>query len=290
MTDGDPGEALLDTHQHLVYPDRFRYSWTESVPALRDGSFTLADYREAATGAGVGKTLFMETGVDDDYWQEETWFILSLADEPANGIAGVIAGCRPESDSGSFDAWLDELAPTRVVGFRRILHVEPDELSATPQFVRNVREIGKREKTFDLCFLERQLPLAVTLAQKCDDTRLVLDHCGVPDIASGDFDGWKKQVSRLAALPHVSCKISGVVAYCPPGRPPDATIRPYVEHCIEAFGWHRLVWGSDWPVCNVASSLRAWASMFRELLAAESPDVRQAVFSRNGSIVYGVDG
>jgi predicted TIM-barrel fold metal-dependent hydrolase len=288
VTEREPEELLLDTHQHLVYRDLFRYSWADSVPALREGSFTLADYRAAATGAGVGDTLFMETGVDDEFWQDETRFILALATDPENRIAGVIAGCRPESDADSFDAWLDELAPTRVVGFRRILHVMPDELSTTEGFVRNVRQLGKRGKAFDMCFLERQLPLAVTLARRCDNTRLVLDHCGVPDIAAGDFAGWKEQISRLAALPHVCCKISGVVAYCPPGRPLDAAVRPSVEHCIEAFGWDRLVWGSDWPVCNVTSNIRAWSAIFRELLAAESADVRHAVFRGNAAKVYGL--
>lgn len=271
-----------------MYPDRFRYSWMESVPALSTGHFTLPDYRAEAAGAGVAKTLFMEAGVDDEYWQDETRFILSLAEEPANRIAGVVAGCRPESGSGSFDAWLNELVPTKTVGFRRILHVAPDELSTSAQFVRNIRQLGKRGKTFDMCFLERQLPLAVALAQHCDDTRLILDHCGVPDIASGDFQTWQRHIRRLADLPHVYCKISGLVAYCPPQASLESAIRPYVEHCVEAFGWNRIVWGSDWPVCNTTSSIGAWSSMFRKLLASEPSHVRQAVFMRNAMNVYGV--
>lgn len=269
-----------------MYSDRFRYSWTESIPALSAGTFTLPDYWAAAAPVGVGETLFMEAGVDDEHWQDETRFILSLANEPANRIAGVVAGCRPESDSHSFDAWLDELATTKTVGFRRILHVQPDELSTSTRFVRNVRQLGKRGKTFDMCFLERQLPLAVALARSCEDTRLILDHCGIPDIAAGSFESWRKQISRLAALPHVSCKLSGVVAYCPPGRPLESTLRPYLEHCVEAFGWDRLLWGSDWPVCNTTSDICAWGSMFRKLLAAESADVRHAVFRGNASNVY----
>jgi predicted TIM-barrel fold metal-dependent hydrolase len=279
-------EPLLDTHQHMIYRDRFRYSWTDSIPALRAGDFTVSDYWGPAAEIGVSKTLAMETGVDDDCWQDETWYMLTLADDPANGIAGIVAGCRPETDAGSFDAWLDQLASTAVVGFRRILHVVPDEVSASAQFVRNVRQLGKRGKTFDMCFLERQLPRAVALARSCDDTRLILDHCGVPDIASGNFESWKRQIRRLAALPHVSCKLSGVIAYCPPGRDPATTIRPYLEYCMEAFGRDRLVWGSDWPVCNLTADIDTWGSIFRQLLASESDDVRNAVFMGNAVEIY----
>lgn len=288
MTDRPVAEPLLDTHQHLIYRDRFRYAWTDAVAALSAGDFTLEQYRDAAAGIGVERTLFMETGVDDDCWRDETRYSLSLAADPGNRIAGVIAGCRPEADSASFDAWLDELASTAVVGFRRILHVAADELSTSAQFVRNVRELGKRDKTFDLCFLERQLPIAVRLARRCENTRLVLDHCGIPDIAHGDFATWQDEIRRLAALPQVSCKLSGVVAYCPPGRDPKAAVRPYIEHCIDAFGWDRVVWGSDWPVCNTTSDLASWGSLFREMLAAESADHRRAVFSDNAREVYGL--
>jgi predicted TIM-barrel fold metal-dependent hydrolase len=286
MTEAYVAEPLLDTHQHLIYRDRFRYSWADSVPALSAGDFALGDYRARAAKIGVSMTLFMETGVDDDCWQDETRYVLSLADDPTNRIAGIVAGCRPETDAGSFDAWLDELASTAVVGFRRILHVEPDELSASTQFVRNVRQLGKRSKTFDMCFLERQLPLAVTLARSCDDTRLILDHCGVPDIAGGNFESWKRDIGRLAALRHVSCKLSGVIAYCPPDRDTATTIRPYLEHCMEAFGPDRLVWGSDWPVCNVTADIDTWGSIFRNLLASESDDVRNAVFMGNALEIY----
>jgi predicted TIM-barrel fold metal-dependent hydrolase len=282
--------ALLDTHQHLIFRNRFRYSWTESIPALAAGDFSLQDYWDRAASAGVDRTLFMESGVDDEFWQDETRYLLSLAGDPANRICGVIAGCRPESDAASFDAWLDETAETKVVGFRRILHVEPDELSTSGRFVRNVRELGKRSKTFDLCFLERQLPVAVELARRCDNTQLVLDHCGVPDIQSGDFERWRQSISRLAELPNVVCKLSGIVAYCPSGKPLEESVRPYVAHCIDAFGFDRLVWGSDWPVCNTTSDLTAWASIFRNILAAESTATATAICRNNAVRTYRAGG
>jgi predicted TIM-barrel fold metal-dependent hydrolase len=279
---------LLDTHQHLVYPDRFRYSWTKALPALNGQAFTLEDYWNNGGTKTVSRSLFMETGVDDVYWQDESRYILSLAADPGNRIAGVIAGCRPEHEDAEFDAWLDELDMTWVAGFRRILHTEADELSATSRFTRNVRELGKKDRPFDLCFLERQLPCAISLAKRCDETQLVLDHCGVPDFVSGDFVTWQKHIRQLAALPHVSCKLSGLVAYCPADQDIETAIRPYLEHCADAFGTERLVWGSDWPVCDVTSGLGEWVSMFRNFLAGTSGDTQDAVCRGNAARIYNV--
>jgi len=288
MTDDNALEPLLDTHQHLVLSEHFGYAWTDGLPALRDRAFTLDDYRQRAEGCGIGRTLFMETATDETDWQGEARHVLSLAANANNRIAGVIASCRPESGRAAFGAWLDETDDDRVVGYRRILHTEPDALSDSNDFVRNVRDIGRRGKTFDLCFLERQLPIARKLAERCDDVSLVLDHCGVPDIASGDFAGWRTQIRKLAALPHVHCKLSGVVAYCPDGSDIAESIRPYIEFCVEVFGADRCVWGSDWPVCNLTCGLADWVAAFRAILAEESPDVRRAVFSGNAERIYAV--
>ena len=289
MTSASIQAGLLDTHQHLVFPDRFRYGWTDAVPALKSRSFTLQDYRNEAGSNNVSRSIFMETAVDEEYWQDETRYVLSLAADPDNRIAGVIAGCRPEHDAAAFDAWLDELDSTAVVGFRRILHTEPDELSASSLFARNVRELGKKGKTFDLCFLARQLPRAVSLVRRCEQTQFVLDHCGVPDIGSGNFAAWQEQIRQLAEFPHLNCKLSGLVAYCPDGLDPETAVVPYLEHCAEAFGTERLVWGSDWPVCNTTAGLSRWLSIFRQFMTQASRDTRDAVFRRNAERIYGVE-
>lgn len=279
---------LFDTHQHLIYRGHFDYSWTAAVPPLAKGDFTIVDYLSSANGEAIDMSLFMETGVDDAFWQDETRFSLALADNPSSNVVGVIASCRPEGGEKKFDAWLDELKNTRVVGFRRILHVEPDGLSTTDVFINNVRKLGDLNLTFDMCFLERQLPAAIKLAQNCDNTRLILNHCGIPDIAAGNFEHWKNHITTLAKLPNVFCKVSGVIAYCPAEKITIETIRPYIEHCIEAFGFDRIIWGSDWPVCNLTSDIKSWASIFRSLVASESHDVQRKLFMGNAIDIYNI--
>lgn len=142
---------MLDTHQHLVYPDKWPYSWTDDIPALAKRGFRYEDYTKLVEQEGVAGTIFMETSPDDPHWRQETKFVYSLAEKPGSLIEGVIANCRPE-ESG-FQGYVDSVRHKKLVGFRRILHVVPDDVSRNPGFGENVRWLGKQNLTFDLCFL-----------------------------------------------------------------------------------------------------------------------------------------
>lgn len=275
---------ILDTHQHLIYADRFGYHWTDPVPALAGQSFTYADYQLAASGTGITSTLFMEATSED--WRAESKMVEDMAHDSGTIISGVIAGCRPEQPG--FDAWLDAIADRRVVGLRRILHVMPDELSEDEAFRANIRKLSARDLTFDLCFLGRQLAIAAELARNCENVQFVLDHCGVPDIASGAMDPWRQQIRALAAIPNVACKISGVTAYTKPGEGTIEVVRPWIEHCLECFGWDRVIWGSDWPVCNINAGLAEWVAISREIVAGEDISNQAKLFRGNASSIYGL--
>jgi predicted TIM-barrel fold metal-dependent hydrolase len=275
---------LLDTHQHLILPDRLSYAWTAGAPALAGRAFTLEDYREATAGLVAG-TIFMEADAGDHV--AETEIVAELARRPGSGILGLIASCRPETDDGFAD-WLDRGPSLGVVGYRRILHEVPDDVSRTGTFRANVRRIGARGLPFDMVFLARQLPIALELARACEDVPLVLDHCGVPDIAGGALDPWRDHVRALAAQPNICAKISGVLAYCAPGAADLAAIRPYVEHVIACFGPGRCLWGSDWPVVNTRASLPAWIAATRTILGELSESEAAAIAHRTAERVYGV--
>ncbi len=274
---------LLDTHQHLLYRDKLRYDWADALPTLSNRDFTIADYQQLTADRAVKASIFMEVDADD--YKAETRFVSELAQNPDSRIRGLISSCRPEDDAG-FDSWLEECAALPVVGFRRILHEAPDGLSTTDRFRNNIRKIGRQDKVFDMVFRADQLAIAHDLATSCDEMVLVLDHCGVPDIANGDFEDWKQAVSRIARLSHVNGKLSGVLAYCEEGSANLQTIKPYIDHMIESFGPQRLVWGSDWPVVNLKSDLATWIDIFRELIAALSIDEQVAISSGNAKSIY----
>ncbi|MBI1416756.1 MAG: amidohydrolase family protein [Limimaricola sp.] len=274
---------FIDTHQHLIWRDRFGYGWTNDIPPLATGDFTPEDYQAQTRGLGVAGTLFMEAGVDDADYQAEARYVATRVG--ADGIMGQIASCRPEEDAG-FDAWLEECDGLHVHGYRRILHVVPDEMSQADVFRANLRKIGQRGLTFDLCFLARQLPIAAELVRACDDQTFVLDHCGVPDIAGGGFDAWAAGMDALAAFPHVNVKLSGITAYCAPGTASAATLQPWVDHVLNRFGPDRVVWGSDWPVVVLGAGLTDWIAITRDLLGGLSADEQEKIAGQNARRIY----
>jgi predicted TIM-barrel fold metal-dependent hydrolase len=279
---------MIDTHQHLMLPARFGYGWTGGFPALQH-RFGLEEYRQVAP-AEIRGTIFMEVDVDEGQSAGEAGFFCELAEDPSNKLLGVIASARPESDG--FEAYLDSIAHPRLVGIRRILHTQPDELSQSPIFRENLRALGRRGLPFDLCVLQRQHPLALELVRACPGTTFVLDHCGVPDIAGNDaprgdgFLTWRKGIRALAAEPNLCCKISGITAYAGEHQRTPEGLRPYTDTVIEAFGPARCLWGGDWPVVNLGSGLARWCELARELIVSAAGTDAEAVLAGNAASIY----
>ena len=229
----------------------------------------------------------MECAVDDPDYKKEANFIHSLMQKSDSGIKGLILSTRPEDDR-EFDKWLDESNSLGVVGYRRVLHTEPDELSQQSNFRENISKIGKTGKPFDLCFREDQLKIAIELSKSCDEMDLILNHCGVPAIASGEMNEWKKDITALSKLKHVTCKLSGIMAYCAPGTASYETIKPYVDHVIESFGPDRIVWGSDWPVVNLAKGLPEWLAVTETIMSNISKDEASKIANINAKRIYNI--
>lgn len=271
-----------DSHLHLFFPDRFDYDWASTVPALAK-AFSIDDYRAAAT-APVEETIFVEVDVAARHSQAESAYLCALAEDPANRIAGVVAACRPEHDD--FEAYLESTAHPRLVGYRRVLHCMPDELSTGALFRQNVARIGAAGLTFDLCVQAHQHAQAIALIDACPGTRFILDHCGNPPLASGDLTAWEKSLREIARRPNVACKISGIIVNADPHQIRAETFRPAVEHTIASFGWDRVMWGSDWPVCNLTSDLATWTNLLDEILSDCTDDQLASFYQRNARRVY----
>lgn len=274
----------IDSHQHLLYPERFSYDWTAGFPALAGRAFRVEEYRDAAMHPQVTESIFMEVDVPFAEAAAEAAFFYKLAEDPTSGITGVIAACRPEN--GDITPWLQHTAHPRLCGYRRVLHTQPDELSTTAAFRRNVGRIGKANLAFDLCVLPHQHPTAAELIDSCPDTRFILDHCGVPDIASGDLDSWRASLEDLSRRPNLACKISGIIAYASSDSITAETLRPVIEHAIKCFGWDRVIWGSDWPVCDITHDLATWSRLLDEILAECSEAELARLYHRNARLIY----
>ncbi len=157
-------------------------------------------------------------------------------------------------------------------------------MSQSETFRANIRRIGAQGRPFDICMLARQLPLAADLARACPDTRFVLDHCGVPDIAGGAFDSWRAEIEYLAEIDNIAAvKVSGISAYAVAGTASFDTLTPWMDVVLEAFGPLRLVWGSDWPVVNLGSDMKSWIDTSTRWLS-QLTDTEQAQVAHQNAI------
>jgi predicted TIM-barrel fold metal-dependent hydrolase len=270
---------ILDTHLHLVYMDRFAYPWLADAGSLNRDWHAEAYFAEAEK-LGIEAALHMEVDVAEADMEAETRFLLGVHPK----VAGAIAACRPES--AEFPAYLERMAGiSGVKAFRRILHTSPDELSQSTLFAENIRRLAATNHAFDLCVRADQLPVGRDLVARCPATQFVLDHCGVPKVADKELDPWRENISRLAELPNVAAKISGIVAYAGPNWTVD-DLRPFVEHIIESFGWDRVVFGSDYPVCTLTADLTRWVAALRQIVGAASDEEQAKLFHRNAERLY----
>jgi predicted TIM-barrel fold metal-dependent hydrolase len=271
---------IIDTHLHLIYLDKFSYPWLAGVPAL-NRQWDVESYFAEAVPLGIESALHMEVDVLERQALDETAFVLN---DLHPRISGAIAQAHPEHLD--FPRHLEQLAALgRVRGIRRLLQSDPDELSQSDFFRDNIRRLAPLGLTFDLCVQAKQLPIARDLAAACPDVQFVLDHCGNPLIDTGDISHWREHLARLAELPNVAGKISGIVNHAPADWTPE-TLRPVMEHMIGSFGWDRVVWGSDRPVCVPNSGLTRWVEATKAIVSGASQAEQESLFFRNAERIY----
>ncbi len=271
---------ILDTHLHLVYPDKFSYPWLSGAPEI-NRPWSVESYWREAAALGIESALHMEVDVAEPQIAAETEFVLGL-----DRVVGAIANGRPEHSD--FEAHLQNMqALGRVKGIRRLLQGQPAELSQTQTFIDNIRLLPRYGMTFDICVKSHELMLVPPLIEACPETQFILDHCGNPKIAEAEWESWTTRLERVAELPNVVCKVSGILANVAPDWKVDE-LRPYVEFVIETFGWDRVVWGSDHPVVTIFADLTRWVDASREIVASASIEEQEKLFFRNAERVYGV--
>ncbi|MBB3447189.1 amidohydrolase [Rhizobium sp. BK379] len=271
---------FIDTHLHVIDRSALHYPWLANVPAL-DRDFLYETYAPEAKRCGITKVLHMEVDVDPVIMQAETDYVSRLGDL----VAGAIVSCRPEEDG--FAAYLErQKADPFVKGFRRVLHVVPDDVSEASLFRENVRRLSGTGLTFDLCTLPHQVGKVAALTDAAPDVQFVLDHCGNPDIKSNAFEPWSRGIIEIARRPNVVAKISGIVTNADPATWTAENLRPYIEHVISSFGWDRVVWGSDWPVCTLANGLSTWVAATQAVLSGTAETERSRLLHGNAQRLW----
>lgn len=278
--------AVLDAHVHFWDPALREYPWLAALPPLRR-SFAPAEFARDSARAPIAGAVFVECNCDPTRALEEARWVAGLPRDgsPVVGIVAFADLTRAEALPDALDAYA---GIDGVCGIRHNIQGNPPGFALQDRFVEGVREVGRRGFTFDLCATHDQLPEVVQLARRCPHTRLVLDHCGKPDIAGGSVDPWRMHVAELASLPNVWCKLSGLLteARVPGWRAAD--LRPYAEHVVEAFGRDRVMYGGDWPVLTLAGTYRAWYQFTLRFTRNWAERERAGFYRENALGFYGI--
>ena len=276
----------IDAHHHVWELGRRPQAWLDGagMAAIRR-DFTLADFAPLTAAAGIDRTILVQVLPSP----AETAEFLALAGEPGP-VAGVVGWTDLTSDRVRETLGSLRSGPggDRLVGIRHLVQGEPDPRWLDRAEVRRgLGAVADAGLVYDLLTLPHQLPAAIDTVRALPGLTFVLDHLSKPPIATGGLDPWAVLVRKLAALPNVSCKLSGMVTEAGP-RWTVAGLRPYAEVVLDAFGPARVMFGSDWPVCLLAASYADVTSAARELTAALTREEQALVFGGTAARVYGL--
>jgi L-fuconolactonase len=273
--------VILDSHHHLWDTRELEYALFGTVDELRR-PFLAADYELL----GVPRSICVEAAsAGADGRRETEWLLRETAASAV--VAGIVAWAPLErvDVAGHLD-WLTEQPGKPVVGVRRSFEFE-DPLFP-PRTATGAREAGDRGLVVDLVLFPPSLPATIRLVDACPGTRFVLDHLAKPPIRAASWEPWASELAELALRDNVVCKLSGLPTEADRGRWTVDDLRPYVEHALACFGQDRLLYGSDWPVVNLAGGATRWLAAVQTLLAHLDHSERNAVLSGNAARVYGL--
>jgi predicted TIM-barrel fold metal-dependent hydrolase len=294
-----PKPLVIDTHQHLWDLSKFKLPWLNDAPEVLRHTFHLAEYRQATRGLNV-KAVYMEVFVDAAQLIAEAEHVIRLSRDAAGPTIGAVIGGRPESPQ--FAEYAGRFKSVKEVkGVRRVLHEAetPGGYCLGDEFVRSVRRLGEMGLSFDLCMRPSELADGLKLADLCPGTRFIVDHCGNADPKAfrttkdddaqpwHTVDEWKRGIDGLAKRPNVIGKISGIIARLPKGGE-AGDLAPIVNHCLDAFGPDRVVFGSDWPVCLLGGTLATWVEMLRAIVSGRPAGQQRKLWSENAIRHYGL--
>jgi L-fuconolactonase len=278
----------IDAHHHVWDLSVRDQPWMvdDAVAPIRR-SFGIDEFEAEATRNGIGASVLVQTVADIT----ETEELLDLAAE-STFVAGVVGwvdvGAPDVGDQ--LDRLLARPTGSWLVGIRSLVQYESDPAwLARPAVSAGLREVAGRGLCNDLLVLPHQLGAVVEVTGEVSESRFVLDHLAKPPIAAGVFQPWARELSELAQHENVSAKFSGLVTEANWSTWTSSDVRPYVDHALSVFGADRLIFGSDWPVCTLASSYGRIVDLTEDLIGDLSADDQVAVLGANATKIYELD-
>jgi L-fuconolactonase len=270
----------IDAHQHVWRIARGDYGWL--TPALVDlyRDFGPTDLQPFLARHGIARTILVQAAPT----VAETEYMLDVARD-TDFVAGVVGWV--DFEAGDAAATIERLARDELlVGLRPMVQdMANDDWLARADIDRAVEAMGAHDLVFDALTLPRHLSRLLAFIDRHPDLAIVVDHASKPEIRDGRYDPWRADMAAVAARPHVTCKLSGLVTEASANWTLDDLKLP-AGHVLNVFGAERVLWGSDWPVVNLAGGYDRWREAALSLIAHLSEPQRAAILGGNAERIY----
>jgi L-fuconolactonase len=271
----------IDSHHHFWKYNPTEYEWiNESLAAVRR-DFLPPDLKLQLDKVGIDGAV----SVQARQALEETNWLLDLADEHdcLNGVVGWV----PLVDA-NVRRILDGLASRqKLKGIRHIVQAEPDDdFILRDDFHAGVRMLAEYGLSYDILIYERHLPQAIQFVDRHPSQVFILDHLAKPRAKDQLIEPWRTNIRRIAQRENVYCKVSGLVTEANWKNWTEAQLSGYLETVLNAFSPRRVMFGSDWPVCLVASSYEKWFEVVSRFCEKLSPDEQARIFGGTAIEAY----
>jgi len=272
----------IDAHQHYWQLSRGDYGWltADLAPIYRD--FMPDELSAHLDHHAIDGTIAVQAAPTI----AETEFLLEIADSTPF-VLGVV-GWVDFSAATAVDDIVRLADHSKLVGLRPMIQdIADDDWMLRPELAPAFEAVIERDLAFDALVLPRHLTRLSFLLSRYPKLRTIVDHGAKPDIRAGAFQQWAEEIGQVARETNAYCKLSGLVTEARADWCID-DLRPYVDHLLDTFGPDRLIWGSDWPVCTLASPFERWFQTSELLLNTLSASDRAAIFGGNALRAYGI--
>lgn len=271
----------IDGHQHFWTTQRDDYGWLTPDLELLYRDFAPEDLQPLLDQADVIHSVLVQAAATTD----ETRFLLGIA-EHHSMIAGVVGWVDMDSPTNAIEALDEFVLHPKFVGIRPMIQdIEDPAWIDRPELTIVLEALVQSNVCFDALVRSVHLPYLLNCLTRHPDLRVVIDHGAKPNIAAGEWQPWADGIAAIASQTSAYCKISGLITEASDTQTYD-DVMSYLDHLLEVFGPERLIWGSDWPVLNLAGDYKGWHDASTAKLNALPEQDQNNILGRNAIEFY----
>ena len=276
-----PPTAIIDAHHHFWMYTKKDYGWISEKMTAIQRDFLPVHLAETLKEAGVNGAV----SVQARQTLLETRFLLKHAGE--NEFLRGVVGWVPLVEAGVGKAIEEFAGQAKLKSMRHVLHDEADDnYMLREDFNRGIAQLKAFKLRYDILIFEKHLPQTIKFVDRHPDQTFILDHIAKPKIKAHVMEPWKQNLIELAKRPNVYCKLSGMVTEADHEKWTPADLQPYIDTVLAAFGPKRLMYGSDWPVCLLASPYKRWFDTLSAAISKLSESERARILGGTAIEAY----